>query len=267
MFHLYKKSITWVFTEDQERLRLNESILVTEMTLISRFIWICSSHGQLNPSWFPNLPTMWSMHPFQPASSASISWYPTLVGSYWVSHKVLMNPNSSHATMRWTNLPHSTSFILIIPKFMEIIMDKVWFRNVTIWTIFAHVTLLTAFIANAAFILIDHTIPQFLFHAFLWALFLEKGSSLPGLLEVGLPWQAPVGPVTCTGLTSHGQCTAHCCIWARVGKVSLLSAHVAHPPLVGASRLLGECWRWKSVNLAMSLPSVLAWVLYLIHWY
>jgi hypothetical protein len=27
------------------------------------------------------------------------------------------------------------------------------------------------------------------------------------------------------------------------------------------------CWRWKSVNLAMSLPSVLAWILYLIHWY
>jgi hypothetical protein len=28
-----------------------------------------------------------------------------------------------------------------------------------------------------------------------------------------------------------------------------------------------HCWRWKSVNLAMSLPSVLAWVLYFIHWY
>jgi hypothetical protein len=27
------------------------------------------------------------------------------------------------------------------------------------------------------------------------------------------------------------------------------------------------CWRWNSVNLAMSLPSVLAWLLYLIHWY
>jgi hypothetical protein len=27
------------------------------------------------------------------------------------------------------------------------------------------------------------------------------------------------------------------------------------------------CWRWKFVNLAMSLPSVLAWLLYLIHWY
>jgi hypothetical protein len=30
---------------------------------------------------------------------------------------------------------------------------------------------------------------------------------------------------------------------------------------------LSHCWRWKSVNLAMSLPSALAWVLYLIHWY
>jgi hypothetical protein len=28
-----------------------------------------------------------------------------------------------------------------------------------------------------------------------------------------------------------------------------------------------RCWRWKSVNLAMSLPSVFAWVLYLILWY
>jgi hypothetical protein len=30
---------------------------------------------------------------------------------------------------------------------------------------------------------------------------------------------------------------------------------------------MARCWRWKSVNLAMSLPSVLAWLLYLIHWY
>jgi hypothetical protein len=30
---------------------------------------------------------------------------------------------------------------------------------------------------------------------------------------------------------------------------------------------MGRCWRWNSVNLAMSLPSVLAWVLYFIHWY
>jgi hypothetical protein len=27
------------------------------------------------------------------------------------------------------------------------------------------------------------------------------------------------------------------------------------------------CWRWNFVNLAMSLPSVLTWVLYFIHWY
>jgi hypothetical protein len=27
------------------------------------------------------------------------------------------------------------------------------------------------------------------------------------------------------------------------------------------------CWRWISVNLAMSLPLVLAWILYLILWY
>jgi hypothetical protein len=40
-------------------------------------------------------------------------------------------------------------------------------------------------------------------------------------------------------------------------KHSKLRAYKAAPP----------CWRWKSVNLAMSLPSVLAWVLYLIHWY
>jgi hypothetical protein len=35
----------------------------------------------------------------------------------------------------------------------------------------------------------------------------------------------------------------------------------------GAARAVAMCWRWKSVNLAMSLPSVLAWVLYLMHWY
>jgi hypothetical protein len=110
-------------------------------------------------SWFPTLPTMCSMHLFQPASSVRISWYPTLVGSYWVSHKVLRNPNSSRAISRWTNLPYSTSSILIIPKLMKIIMNKVWFRNVTIWTIFTHVTLLTAFIANATFVLVGHTIP------------------------------------------------------------------------------------------------------------
>jgi hypothetical protein len=27
------------------------------------------------------------------------------------------------------------------------------------------------------------------------------------------------------------------------------------------------CWRWKSINLVISLPLVLAWLLYLIHWY
>jgi hypothetical protein len=32
--------------------------------------------------------------------------------------------------------------------------------------------------------------------------------------------------------------------------------------------LKGEgCWQWNFVNLAMSLPSMLAWILYLIHWY
>jgi hypothetical protein len=30
---------------------------------------------------------------------------------------------------------------------------------------------------------------------------------------------------------------------------------------------VGRWWQWNSVSLAMSLPSVLAWVLYLIHWY
>jgi hypothetical protein len=34
-----------------------------------------------------------------------------------------------------------------------------------------------------------------------------------------------------------------------------------------SGRGLNPFWRWNSVNLAMSLPSVLAWVLYLIHWY
>jgi hypothetical protein len=26
-------------------------------------------------------------------------------------------------------------------------------------------------------------------------------------------------------------------------------------------------WRWNSVNLAITLPSVLAWILYLTRWY
>jgi hypothetical protein len=37
-------------------------------------------------------------------------------------------------------------------------MDKVRFRNVTIWAIFAHVTLLTAFIANVVFVFVVHII-------------------------------------------------------------------------------------------------------------
>jgi hypothetical protein len=46
----------------------------------------------------------------------------------------------------------------------------------------------TAFIANATFVLVSHIIPyNFFFHACFWALFLESGSSLPCLLEVGLP--------------------------------------------------------------------------------
>jgi hypothetical protein len=159
------------------------------MTLISRFKWVCPSHGQLNPSWFPSLPTMCSMHLFHPASSASISWYPTLVGSYWVSHKMLRDPNGSHAIMSWTNLLYSTSFILIVPKLMKIIMDKVWFRNVTIWTIFAHVTLLTIFIANAAFVLVGHIIP----YNFFSILASESCSWRRGLpCLVCLRWACPV---------------------------------------------------------------------------
>jgi hypothetical protein len=42
---------------------------------------------------------------------------------------------------------------------MKIKMDKFLFMNVTIWTIFAHVTLLTAFIPNAAYVLVGHIIP------------------------------------------------------------------------------------------------------------
>jgi hypothetical protein len=239
-----------VFTKDQERLRLNQSVLVTDMTLTSRLIWVSPSHGQLNPSWFPSLPTMCSMHLFQPASLVSISWYPTLVGSYWVSHKVLRNPNSSHAIARWTNLPYSTSFILIVPKLVKIVMDKIWFRNVTIWTIFAHVTLLSAFIANATFVLVGHTITYNFF-----AILASESSSwrrwLPCLvcLKWAYPgrhrsdrWHAPVWPVTVSA-------TAHCGIWARVGKVSLFSALVAHPPLVGASRLSHpEISKFQDVN-------------------
>jgi hypothetical protein len=30
---------------------------------------------------------------------------------------------------------------------------------------------------------------------------------------------------------------------------------------------MSMCWQWNSINLAMSLPLVLAWILYLIHWY
>jgi hypothetical protein len=184
---------------------------------------------------------MCSMHLFQPASSASISWYPTLVGSYRVSHKVLRDPNGSHAIMRWTNLPHSTSSILVIPKLMEIIMDKVWFRSVTIGTIFAHVTLLTAFIENAAFVLVGHIIP-YNFFSLLASESCSWRRGLPCLvcLRWASPgrhrsdrWHAPVWPVTVSA-------TAHYCVWARVGKVSLLSALVAHRPLVGDSRLLGE---------------------------
>jgi hypothetical protein len=38
-------------------------------------------------------------------------------------------------------------------------MDKVRFMNVTIWTIFAHVTVMKAFIKNAAFVFVGHTTP------------------------------------------------------------------------------------------------------------
>jgi hypothetical protein len=138
--------------------------------------------------WFPSLLTMCSMHLFQPASSTSISWYPTLVGSYGVSHNVLRNPNGSHTTLRWTNLLHSTSSILIAPKLMKIIIDYIWFRNVTIWTIFAHVTLLMAFIANATFVLVGHIIP-YNFFSMLTSKLCSWRRGLPCL--VCLKWVCP----------------------------------------------------------------------------
>jgi hypothetical protein len=42
---------------------------------------------------------------------------------------------------------------------------------------------------------------------------------------------------------------------------------IGSTPVLSSLKPLEYCWRWKSVNLAMSLPSVLAWLLYLIHWY
>ena len=96
---------------------------------------------------------MCSMHLWSPASSSSILWYPTLVGSYKVSHKVLRDPNGTHASLRWTNHSHSISSISVLPKLMEIIMDKVGLKNVTVWTILAHVTLLTTSVANLTLVL------------------------------------------------------------------------------------------------------------------
>jgi hypothetical protein len=94
---------------------------------------------------------MTSMQLDQPTSSSSTFWYPTLVGSYKVSHKMLRNPNRPCTNLRWTNHPHSTSVNLAIPKLMKLIMDKVWLRCVTIWTILAQVTLFTTSVANVAF--------------------------------------------------------------------------------------------------------------------
>jgi hypothetical protein len=87
----------------------------------------------------------------QPTSSASTFWYPTLVGSYKVSHKMLRNPYGSCTNLRWTNQPHSTSVHRVIPKLMKIIMEKVGFRSVTIRTILAQVTFFLTSVANAAF--------------------------------------------------------------------------------------------------------------------
>jgi hypothetical protein len=48
-----------------------------------------------------------------------------------------------------------------------------------------------------------------------------------------------------------------------------LEWHATKTPWIEGETSTGlpVCWRWISVNLAMSLPSVLAWILYLIHWY
>jgi hypothetical protein len=95
--------------------------------------------------------SMTSMQLDQPTSSASTFWYPALVRSYKVSHKMLRNPNRPCTNLRWTNHPHITSVNLVIPKLMKLIMDKVGLRSITIRTILAQVTLFTTSVANAAF--------------------------------------------------------------------------------------------------------------------
>jgi hypothetical protein len=114
-----------------------------------------------------------------------------------------------------------------------------------------------ACIANVAFVLVGHTIPcNFLFvlaskpcswrRYLVWLVCLRGGR--PGRHRSDR-WHALVCPFTVSA-------TAHCCTWAIIGKVTLLSALVAHSPLVWASRLLGDWFLCLQLGWAMLGPFV-----------
>jgi len=91
------------------------------------------------------------MHLHGPTSSASTFWYPNLVGSIQVRHKMLRNPNGPYASLRKVNYSNSTSTSFVFPKPSKIIMNKVWVGWFTFGTILTQMSLFSTCVASAMF--------------------------------------------------------------------------------------------------------------------
>ena len=91
------------------------------------------------------------MHLQCPTSSASTFWYPNLVGSIQVRHKMLRNPNGPYASLRKVNYSNSTSTSFVFPKPSKIIMNKIWVGWFTFGTILTQMSLFSTCVASAVF--------------------------------------------------------------------------------------------------------------------
>jgi len=79
---------------------------------------------------------------------SSTFWYPSHVGSMKVSQQRFGDPNGFWASSWWTHHPTSTKTIWRSPIAQRYIVDQVWLRRVTVWTILTKMSFFSTCIAN-----------------------------------------------------------------------------------------------------------------------
>jgi len=75
-------------------------------------------------------------------------WYPSYIGTTEVSQQRFGDPNGSWASSWWHHHPISTNITWVPPKTCMNIVDQVWLKSFTIWTILTKLSFFTTSVAN-----------------------------------------------------------------------------------------------------------------------